>query len=127
MADILGFSLFYLILVPIIVIVGLFFVSGIVYIGRYDIGIQTKKMFGTKMPQGKIIACNGEIGIQADTLMPGLYWRNPFTWKIEKEKVTVITEEQVATIEAIDGDVIPTGRLLANSVECNNFQDAKLF
>lgn len=127
MADILGISLFYIILIPIIVIVGLFFVLGIVYIGRYEVGIQTKKMFGAKMPQGKIIACNGEIGIQADTLMPGLYWRNPIVWKIEKEQVTVITEEQVATIEAIDGNVIPTGRLLADNVDCNNFQDAKAF
>lgn len=127
MADILGINLLYIILAPIAFIIAIFFLSGLVYISRYEVGIKTKKMFGAKMPQGKIIACNGEIGIQADTLMPGLYWFNPLTWKVEKERVTVVTEEEVATVEAIDGDVIPTGRLLANAVECNNFQDARAF
>lgn len=127
MADLLGISLLYIILAPIIIVIGLFFLSGIVYIGRYDVGILTKKMFGAKMPQGKIIACKGEIGIQADTLMPGLYWRNPIVWRVEKEKVTIIQEKEVGTIEAIDGDVIPTGRLLADAIECNNYQDAKMF
>ena len=127
MVDLLGINLLYIILAPIIIVIGLFFLSGIVYIGRYDVGILTKKMFGAKMPQGKIIACKGEIGIQADTLMPGLYWRNPIIWRVEKEKVTIIQEKEVGTIEAVDGDVIPTGRLLANAIECNNYQDAKMF
>jgi hypothetical protein len=35
-------------------------------------------MFGKTMPQGHIIAVDGEVGIQADTLMPGLYWKMPF-------------------------------------------------
>lgn len=127
MADILGINLLYVLIVPVLLIAGIFFLSGLVYIGRYEVGIKTKKMFGAKMGQGKIIACNGEIGIQADTLMPGLYWFNPFTWKVEKEKVTVVTEKEIATIEAVDGDVISTGRLLANAVSCNNYQDAKIF
>lgn len=129
MADILGMEvdLLYVILVPIVLVIGIFFLSGLVSIGRYEVGIKTRKMFGKKMPQGKMIACNGEIGIQADTLMPGLYWFNPITWKVEKEKVTVVTKQEIATIEAIDGVVIPTGRLLADAVECNNFQDAKAF
>lgn len=127
MADILGINILYLLLIPIIIIAGLFFLSGLVYISRYEVGIKTRKMSGAKMPQGKIIACNGEIGIQADTLMPGVYWFNPIIWRIEKEKVTVVTEKEIATVEAIDGDVIPTGRLLANAVSCNNFQDAGLF
>lgn len=127
MVDILGMNLLYILTVPVVIVAGLFFLSGLVYIGRYEVGIKTKKMFGAKMAQGKIIACNGEIGIQADTLMPGLYWFNPITWKVEKEKVTVVTEEEVATIEAIDGDTIQTGRLLSNAVTCNNFQDARAF
>jgi hypothetical protein len=114
-------------IISVVIILALIFLLGLTYIGRYEVGIKTKKMFGAKMSQGKIIACNGEIGIQADTLMPGLYWFNPLIWKIEKEKVTIVTEAEVGTIEAIDGDVIPTGRLLSNAVECNNFQDAKAF
>ena len=127
MTDILGINLFYVILGIIIIVVGLFIYSGYVYIGRYQVGIKTRKILGPKMPQGRIVACNGEIGIQADTLMPGFYWFNPFIWKIEKEPVTIVQQDRIATIEAVDGITIPTGRLLADEVECNNYQDAKMF
>jgi regulator of protease activity HflC (stomatin/prohibitin superfamily) len=120
-------NIFTIIIVFIVIIVGLFILSGIVLISRYEVGIRTKKMFGEKMPQGRIIACKGEIGIQADTLMPGLYWFNPITWKIEKERVTVITETEIGVIESIDGEPIQTGRLLGDAVDCNHFQDAKAF
>lgn len=111
----------------IVVIVGIFILSGIVLISRYEVGIRTKKMFGEKMPQGQIIARKGEIGIQADTLMPGLYFFNPITWKIEKEKVTVVGETEIGVIESIDGEPIETGRLLGDAVDCNHFQDTKAF
>lgn len=109
------------------IVVGLFILSGIVYVRKYEIGIVIKKMLGKKMSQGKIIACNGEIGVQAETLMPGLYWRNPFVYSVEKDELTIVNKGHIATVEAIDGDVISTGRLLADSVECNHFQDAKTF
>ena len=109
------------------IILLIFFFFGLVYVARYEVGITTRKMFGAKMPQGQIIARNGEIGIQADTLMPGLYWFNPITWKVEKEQVTVIKETEIGTIESVDGESIPTGRLLGDAVECNQFQDAKAF
>ncbi len=111
----------------IIIIVLIFIFWGLVYVSRYEVGIKTKKMFGKKMSQGQIIARNGEIGIQADTLMPGIYFFNPIIWKVEKEKVTVIGETEIGTIEAIDGEPIQTGRLLGDAVECNHFQDAKAF
>ncbi len=41
----------------------IFFITGLVYIARYEVGIRTKTIFGAKMPQGQIIARNGEIGI----------------------------------------------------------------
>lgn len=116
-----------ILLVFIVIIVLLFLFSGIVYISRYEVGIKTKKILGAKMPQGQIIARSGEIGIQADTLMPGLYWFNPVIWTIEKEKVTIIGEEEIGVVQSIDGEVIPTGRLLADAVECNHFQDARAF
>lgn len=116
-----------IIIVILAIILFFFFLAGLTYIRRYEVGIRTKKMFGAKMPQGYIIARNGEIGIQADTLMPGLYWLNPITWSIEKEKVIVIGETQIGVVESVDGVPIPTGRLLGDAVECNYFQDAKAF
>jgi len=116
-----------ILLVIIVIVVVLFLLSGIVYISRYEVGIKTKKIFGDKMPQGQIIARKGEIGIQADTLMPGLYVFNPIIWRIEKERVTLVAETEIGVIESVDGEPIPTGRLLADAVECNNFQDAGAF
>jgi regulator of protease activity HflC (stomatin/prohibitin superfamily) len=114
--------------VGIIFFVGIIlFATGIVYVSRYEVGIKTKKIFGKKMPQGQVIARNDEIGIQADTLMPGLYWFNPLIWKIEREPITIIKEEEIGTIESIDGEPIPTGRLLGDAVDSNQFQDAKMF
>lgn len=116
-----------IIIIFLVIIPFFFFLAGLTYIRRYEVGIRTKKMFGAKMPQGYIIARNGEIGIQADTLMPGLYWFNPITWTVEKERVIVVGETQIGTVESVDGVPIPTGRLLGDSVECNYFQDAKAF
>lgn len=115
------------IIVFLAIIILIFLLSGLTYISRYEVGIKTKKMFGAKMPQGHIIARNGEIGIQADTLMPGLYFFNPITWKVEKEKVIVVGETQIGVVESVDGVPIPTGRLLGDAIECNYFQDAKVF
>jgi len=51
---------------------------GMVIIPEDKIGLVTKKfvLFGPnkQLPDGKIIALNGEPGYQADTLAPGLYW-----------------------------------------------------
>jgi len=121
------FNPFIIIFVFIVIIVLIFLLTGLTYISRYEVGIKTKKMFGAKMPQGQIIARDGEIGIQADTLMPGLYWFNPITWNIEKEKVTLVGETEIGVVESVDGEPIPTGRLLGDDVECNNFQDARAF
>ncbi len=100
---------------------------GLKLITDYEVGILTKRMFGAKMPQGQVVARNGQIGVQADILMPGLYWRIPIIWKIQKEPVTEILPDEVGIVESIDGRAIPKGRLLGDEIECNHFQDAKMF
>jgi regulator of protease activity HflC (stomatin/prohibitin superfamily) len=101
--------------------------AGLRLIGDAEVGILTKKMFGRKMPPGQIVARYGEIGVQANILMPGLYWRIPIVWKISKVPVTEILPSEVGVVESIDGQPIPHGRLLGDEIACNNFQDAKLF
>jgi regulator of protease activity HflC (stomatin/prohibitin superfamily) len=115
-----------LIIVAFLLIVFLL-IPGLKLIGDYEVGILTKRMFGRKMPQGQVVARNGEIGVQADTLMPGLYWRIPIIWKIQKVAVTEILPTEVGIIESIDGVPIPKGRLLGGEIECNHFQNAKMF
>lgn len=102
-------------------------IPGLKLITDYQVGILTKRMFGKKMPQGQVVARYGQIGVQADILMPGLYWRIPIIWKIEKAPVTEILPNEIGIVESIDGRPIPKGRLLGDEVECNHFQDAKVF
>lgn len=103
------------------------FLPGLRVIGANEVGILTKKMFGKKMPEGQIIARQGEVGIQARTLMPGLYWRMPIVWSFSKEPVVTIDTASVGVVESIDGEPLPKGRVLGDEVECNQFQDAMMF
>jgi uncharacterized membrane protein YqiK len=105
----------------------IFILPGFALVRADEVGILTKKMFGKKLPQGHIIASEGEVGVQADTLMPGLYWRFPIIWKINKTKVVQIPQGKVGIVEAIDGQSLQKGRLLADDVDCNSYQDAKAF
>lgn len=104
-----------------------FIIAGFALVRDDDVGIVTRKMFGPTLPQGQIIATKGEVGVQADILMPGLYWMIPIIWKIEKAPVTKIKPGFLGVVESIEGKPIVTGRLLADEVPSNSFQDAKAF
>jgi uncharacterized membrane protein YqiK len=114
-------------LVIVIVVVAVFIYSGLYLIQDNQVGIKRKKMFGKTMPQGHIIALDGEVGIQADTLMPGLYWKMPIIWTIERVNVVYIGPDSIGVVNAIDGRPMQKGRVLGDEVESNNFQDAKMF
>jgi len=96
------------------------------------IGLVTKKfvLFGTdkSLPDGRIIATKGEAGFQAQTLAPGLYWMK-WIWQysIDMTPFTIIPEGKIGLVLSKDGKEIPTGRILARKVECDNYQDATAF
>jgi uncharacterized membrane protein YqiK len=105
---------------------------GMVIIPEDKIGLVTKKfvLFGANrsLPDGKIIALNGEAGFQADTLAPGLYW-GFWVWQysIEQANLTIVEKGKIGLISAKDGMQLPTGAILARHVESDNFQDARAF
>jgi uncharacterized membrane protein YqiK len=119
--------LFIVSVIAIIVVAAFFVYSGLYLIQDDQVGIKRKKMFGKTMPQGHIIAVDGEVGIQADTLMPGLYWKMPFIWTVERASVVTIGPDSIGVVNAIDGRPMQKGRVLGDEVESNNFQDAKMF
>lgn len=127
MLEIIGGLLGIGIILVLILIGVLFLLAGLALIRDDQVGILVKKMFGKKLPQGRIISREGEIGIQADILMPGLYWRNPITWRFLKSGVVEIKPDEVGIVQSVDGNPLPLGRLLADAVECNSYQDAKAF
>lgn len=104
---------------------------GIILISQDSIGVVTKKfrIFGkTSLPDGSLIALNGEAGIQADTLPPGLhlgFW--PWQFSVESVKFTEIPEGHVGIVEARDGLSIAPGRTFAKAIECDSFQNARAF
>src|SRR5437773_4147913 len=104
-----------------------FFLKGLYLIRAGEVGVLVKRLGGRKMPAGQVIARHGEIGTQAATLVPGLYWRMPVVWSMRRSKVVQVAETEIATVEAIDGRPLPKGRLLGDEVECNQFQDGEAF
>ncbi len=123
MTEMIGWVVLSLVVFIVLVVI----LKGFCLIGPNQVGILTKNMFGKKMPEGQIIARHGEIGVQARTLMPGLYWRMPIIWSFTKIPVVTVDIASIGIIESIDGEPLPKGRVLADEVECNQFQDAEMF
>lgn len=126
---------FWWILPVLVLLVGYKFVLrlfGLVIIPEDSIGIVSKKyvLFGKNrsMPDGSIIALNGEAGIQADTLAPNTHfglW--PWQYTVKVEKFITVPEGKIGVVEAKDGTALKDGKVLAQKVECDSFQDARLF
>jgi uncharacterized membrane protein YqiK len=107
-------------------------ILGWIFIKESENGIIVKKWGlgkSSRLPEGRIIATKGEAGIQAQMIGPGLhfgYWW--WMYSVQKQHVIDVPTGSIGIIEAIDGDKLPSGSILAcNVVECNNFQDAKAF
>ena len=105
---------------------------GIIIVPDDSIGAVTKKfvIFGShrNLPDGQIIALEGEAGYQADTLSPGLHlglW--PWQYTIDLIKFAVIPQGKIGVVQACDGIPLPSGRIIARDVDCSYFQDARAF
>jgi uncharacterized membrane protein YqiK len=112
-----------------LVAIPLFF-GGLVVIGEREVGIVVKKftMSGKGLSPDRLIALNGEAGLQADTLAPGWHWGYwPWQYGVRKEQVVVVPQSEIALIVAADGSSIPSERILGTIVNCDNFQDARKF
>jgi uncharacterized membrane protein YqiK len=105
---------------------------GVVVVPDNRIGIVTKKfaLFGPhrRLPDGRIVALNGEAGYQADTLPPGLHvglW--PWQYTVDRVEFFSVPPGKIGCVEACDGQPLPAGRIIARHVECDSFQDARAF
>ena len=105
---------------------------GIALIPEDSLGIVNKAfvLFGKNrsLPDGRIVALQGEAGIQAETLAPGIYfcyW--PWQYQIKIQKFTTVAEGYIGIVEARDGNALPAGRILAKRVDCDMYQDVRSF
>jgi uncharacterized membrane protein YqiK len=108
------------------------FLFGMVIVPEDRIGLVTKKFVlvgsNRSLPDGRIIATKGEAGFQAKTLAPGLYF-GMWVWQyqVTMQQFTIIPEGKIGLVMAKDGSEIPTGNILGQKVESDNFQDAASF
>src|SRR5512138_1590718 len=102
-----------------------------VNVGAREIAIKERRYFGKKMPPGRVVATEGEVGIQADVLKPGLHliwW--PLEKVVRKFPLIEIGPDEMGIIEAIDGEPMPPGGIFAADRAQNahnNFQDPIAF
>ncbi|HWN98528.1 MAG TPA: SPFH domain-containing protein [Blastocatellia bacterium] len=103
----------------------------LVNVGAREIAIKERRYVGAKMPPGRVVATEGEVGIQANVLKPGLHFiRWPVERVVRKVPLIEIGSDEMGLIEAIDGDPMPPGRIFAPDRAQNahnNFQDPIAF
>jgi uncharacterized membrane protein YqiK len=103
--------------------------TSFVSIHENQVGVVVKRFSRTgSLPEGRIVALNGEAGFQAATLPPGIhfgYW--PWQYKIEKYAMTIIEQGHIGLVIANDGAPAPVDRVLSNVVDCDFFQDGAKF
>ena len=103
----------------------------LVNVGAKEIAIKERRYVGRKMPPGRVVATEGEVGIQADVLKPGLHLiKYPFERVVHKVALIEVGADEMGIIEAVDGEPMPPGRIFAPDRAQNahnNFQDPIAF
>jgi hypothetical protein len=112
----------------------IFFVlsTSFVIIDADKTGHLKKKFGGKKLQSGAIIATKGELGKQANILMPGFHFRPLLNIIFDVEQIDDITVVQgkCAKIIALDGERLPEGLIYApkwSESEFKKMLDAKYF
>ncbi|MBV7529212.1 SPFH domain-containing protein [Chitinophaga sp. sic0106] len=104
---------------------------GVVIVPEDRIGLVTKKfvLLGKQeLPEGRIIATDGQAGFQAQTLAPGIYfWRWIWQYSVSFQPFTIIPTGKIGLVLAKDGMELETGSILARKVPCDTYQDAAAF
>ena len=100
----------------------------VVIVSGNAIAVLERRWIGKKMPQGRVVAMGGEVGIQARTFGPGMHFLIPFLYVAFKYDFMEISNGEIGTVESIDGEPIPPGRIFASVVAGHNaFQDGEAF
>ncbi|MBS1915835.1 MAG: flotillin family protein [Bacteroidetes bacterium] len=104
---------------------------GVVIVPEDKVGLVTKKFVlvgKQQLPEGRIIALNGEAGFQAQTLAPGIYF-GKWIWQYDVtfQPFIIIPTGKIGLALAKDGAELETGSILARKVPCDSFQDAEAF
>src|SRR5204862_1943800 len=85
-----------------------------VNVGAREIAIKERRYMGRRMPPGRVVATEGEVGIQAEVLKPGLHLiKYPFERIVRKVPLIEIGADELGIVEAVDGEPMMPGRIFA--------------
>jgi uncharacterized membrane protein YqiK len=97
-------------------------------VGGQQVGLIERRYFGKPLPESRVVAMRGEIGVQARVLQPGLHFLPPFIYKVTKDDMLVVAEDEVGLIESIDGRPLDPGHIFGRRVDAHDsFQDGEGF
>ena len=97
--------------------------SSIRFVPADRVGIVTKNALGPKLTDGRIIATEGEMGVQAEVLPPGWhtgYW--PVLFDVRTVPLTEVETGQVGLVESRDGVPLDQNQLFAPEVSPEEFK-----
>src|SRR5882724_6470342 len=97
-----------LLLFVLLIVLLIIFSRILVNVGAREIAIKERRYLGSKMPPGRVVATEGEVGIQADVLKPGLHLiKFPFERIVRKVPLIEIGADELGIVEAVDGEPMP--------------------
>lgn len=97
-------------------------------VGGQQVGLIERRFFGSPLPESRVVAMRAEIGVQARVLQPGLHFLPPFIYRVTKDDMLVIAEDEVGLIESIDGRPLDPSHIFGRHVENHDtFQDGEGF
>ncbi len=106
--------------------------SSVRFVGADEVGIVTRNAFGPRLSGGRILATEGEMGVQAEVLSPGWhfgYW--PLVFDVETTRLVEVKSGEVGLVESRDGTPLDRGQLFAPEVDNATFkrmvEDARFF
>ncbi len=99
------------------------------YIPNNSVGV-VEKLWSSNgsIPEGGIISLQNEAGFQSELLRGGVhfgYWR--WQYRVHRAPLVTISQGKLGYVYARDGQPLASSQTLGRSVECNSFQDARLF
>lgn len=104
----------------------IFKILGLRYISSDEVGI-VEKWWSKINNEGKFMPLNGGAGFQPDILSAGLHFKPGWMYKVHIKKMVTIAPGEIGYIFARSGEPLSEGQINGKIVECDEFQNARLF
>lgn len=80
--------------------------------GPGEIAVLIKKT-GDNLPEGQVIAREGQKGIQLEVLSEGRYFKNPYTWGWKIHRILDVPAGKLGVMTRLYGEELPPGKIIA--------------